>query len=71
MADISDVLADLANKIAADLEKPDITLDQRLEAFRILASYDAAVRKANAKLGDDEGSGGGFTAMKKRIQKVA
>lgn len=70
MTDIGEVLSDLATKIAEDLKGENITLDQRLDAFRILATYDAAVKKAKAKSSDDDDAPS-FTSMKRNIQSVA
>lgn len=69
MTDIDEVLRELAEKIAEDLKGDQITLDQRLDAFRILSTYDAAVKKAKAK--SDDGDEPNFRDMKRKIQKVA
>ena len=69
MTDIGEVLSDLAAKIAEDLKGANITLDQKLDAFRILATYDAAVKKARAKSSDDDDAPN-FASMRRNIQSV-
>ena len=79
MDTMSDVLDRLAIEIERDLHGKDVSLSQKLEAFKILSAREASVTKKNARSkatdtdpedDSDAGDVPDFRNMASRIRKV-
>ena len=73
MSVISEALDSIAEQILNDLRREDATLAEKLEAFKILSSYDAAVSKTRGKgrASDDDEDRTSFAGFRASVRNAA
>lgn len=78
MESVSDVLDRLAADIVKDLQGPNVTLQVKLEAFKILSARETALRKPAGRgreprpeADDDDSDLPDFRTMQQRIRSVS
>ena len=68
---IDEALDDLAERIISDLRANKVSLDQALEAFKILSAYQLGIAKVKKGLADPDDDVPKFDSFRERIQKVS